>query len=167
MNLYTKRLDYFFGIAFFLMVSSSVLWPGFHIQYLIPFLILAIYKRSFFHCLWFALCCGFLLDLFSPNLRLGTYACCYTLAMVIVYKQKRHFFADTLSTMPIMVFLFSSLSSLFLIPFEGISFSWSLIITDLIIYPILDATYGFSIYVLPFWIFGKRQLKGEDYFMEQ
>ena len=90
--------------------------------------------------------------------------------MFFIYQQKRHFFADSLSTLPVMTFLFSSLSSFFLgillYNIELINiFSWRWIATDLLLMPLVDAAYAFCLFILPPLLIGKPRRKGKDYFL--
>lgn len=88
---------------------------------------------------------------------MGLHSINYILVASALYNQKKNFFADSLSTLPLMVFCFSVLSSLLQVPllyiFEHkISISKSWITTDLILMPALDAVYGFCVFIVPEYI---------------
>lgn len=171
MNLYTKRIDLCFFSALLLFLCMPVLLPSLRLFFLVPFLIILFYKRKLSTCLWSSLGCGLIVDLFSYS-RFGMIAFSYVCATWILYRFKRHFFADSLSTLPIMTFLFSSLSIfiqfLLLSTFEkDIQLSWQWWISDLIVFPLLDALYGFAVYIVPGWLFGKPIRKGRDYFLDE
>ena len=172
MNLHKKKLWIIFLICFFLTVWMPVVIPQLRLYFFAPYLIILLYKRPLVNCLWGALICGLVIDLFSAYHHLGLYALNYTLTIALLYRQRRHFFADSPTTLPIMVYLFSVISTAIQIPllfiFEHklkINSIW--IRYDLLLMPLLDAVYAFCFFVLPYWIFGKRRLRGEDYFTDQ
>lgn len=100
---------------------------------------------------------------------MGLYAVSFCLTTAVLYGQRRNFFADSLSTLPLMTYFFSSLSTLvqllLLYSFgQGVMISWDWFLTDLIYMPALDALYAFSFFILPAVIFGRPQRRGKDYF---
>lgn len=172
MNLYSKRLDVAFLLALLPTLFMPALFPGLRFFFFVPFLIILFYQKKLVVCLWASLLAGLLLDLLSSHSRLGIYAFAYVCTTLVLYRYKRHFFADSLSTLPLMTFFFSALTSfmqlLLIYTFEKkiqLGFEWW--ITDLIVYPIGDAVYGFCIYIVPGWVFGKPIRKGRDYFVER
>jgi len=107
----------------------------------------------------------------SSHSRLGLYAMNFTLTAWILYGQRRHFFADVASTLPLMTFFFSVISTIIqgvlLNTFEGsfqISREW--LFSDLVVMPLLDASYAFLVFILPYLLFGKPVRKGKDYFLQ-
>lgn len=172
MNLRNKNLWIVFFVSLTLVIWLPPLAPSIRLFFFAPYLIICLYKHPFIRCLWASLSCGILVDLFSSYQHLGLTGLNYILSISILYSQRRNFFSDRPSTLPIMVYLFSIISSLIQLPilliFEHrISISSSWIISDILLMPLLDALYAFSLYVAPFWIFGKPILKGEDYFTEK
>jgi rod shape-determining protein MreD len=172
MNLYKKNIKLLFLAALSLSLFMPVFFPAFRIHYFIPFIIVLFYRKPFIACLWGALACGVILDLLSPHGRIGLYAINYTVASAILYQQKRNFFADSLTTLPIMTFFFSVLSTLIQIilinVFEktmSVSLSW--FFKDLLFLPFVDTLFAFCVYILPFALFGKPVRKGKDYFMQK
>ena len=96
---------------------------------------------------------GFIIDLLSVQPPFGFYACNYTLATAIIYHQKRNFFADHLSTLPIMTFLFSCTATLLEVIFlyifgMKISLGLQWLFSDLFIMPVSDALYAFLGFIL-------------------
>lgn len=172
MNLHKKKLWFVFLISFFLTIWLPALLPQARLYFFAPYLIILLYKRPFIKCLWGALFCGLIVDLLSSYQHLGIHSLNYVLSILLIYKQRRHFFADSPTTLPIMVYLFSALSTAIQLPllyiFEHklpITVDW--VRTDLLFMPVLDAVIAFSLYILPFWLFGKRSRRGEDYFTEE
>ncbi len=168
-NLDYKRLDFTFVICLLFALGLPALFPLTRLTFFAPFLIIACYKASLKKCLWLALFCGIVVDLLSSYTRFGLYSVDYCLTVALLYPQRRNFFADSLSTLPMMNFFFASLSTLIMaILIYSIEnknvLSWGWIFTDLIIMPIFDAIYAFAIFILPTLFFGKRQRRGKDYF---
>lgn len=168
-NLDYKRLDLTFGICLLLALGLPVLFPLARLTFFAPFLIIACYKTSLKKCLWLALLCGIAIDLLSSYTRFGLYSVDYCLTMAFLYPQRRNFFADSLSTLPIMTFFFASFSTLIMgILIYSVEnknvLSWGWVFTDLIVMPAFDAIYAFTLFILPALFFGKRQRRGKDYF---
>lgn len=168
-NLDRKRLDFTFGICLLFALGLPVLFPLARLTFFAPFLIIACYKASLKKCLWMALLCGVIVDLLSSYTRFGLYSVDYCLTTALLYPQRRNFFADSLSTLPIMTFFFASLSTLIMAILiysidnkNVLSAGW--IFTDLIIMPAFDAIYAFMLFILPAIFFGQRQRRGKDYF---
>lgn len=128
--------------------------PAWKLSFFVPFLIITLYKRPFATCLGYAFFCGFLMDIVSDYHHLGIYTLNYCATCAILFPQKRHFFKDSATTIPLMTFLFvllSTLIQLFLIySFEkGIPLSWSWVGTDLILMPLFDSLYAYLLFTLP------------------
>lgn len=151
------------------ILCFPALFSSLRLLFFAPFLVILYYKKSYSFCLWAALLCGLLLDLLTSSMRIGLYAMSYCLTTGFLYGQRRNFFADSISTLPIMTFLFSISATLIQLIFvyvfeQNITFSKTWLLTDLVYMPAADALYGFSIFVLPFLLFGKQQRRGKDYF---
>lgn len=168
MNLEKKNIALTFLITLLLLLIGPRLFPNLPLAYVIPFLVIILYKKNFMISLWISCFVGLALDLISSANLFGLYACSYTLTTALLYKQRYHFFADSLSTLPLMTFFYSVLSTLILniimFGFEQNILSVSLLITDFLFLPFLDATYAFIVYVLPGYLLGKPIRRGSDYF---
>lgn len=168
-NLDSRRLDAVFIICLLLMVSVPAIMPQLRLSFCAPFLIITLYQKTLPTCLLLAFLCGFLLDLLSSNSRLGLYAFNFCVTLMILYPQRRNFFADSISTLPIMTFLFGIVSTmimaLLLYSIESRNvFSWPWVITDLICMPFLDGLYAFILFILPPLLIGKPRRQAKDYF---
>lgn len=167
-----KRLDLSFLFCLLLTVIFPAVFPWIRLSFFAPFLIIAFYKKNLASSLWMALTCGLILDLLSSQPRLGIHALTFCFSLAVLYPQKRNFFADSLSTLPIMTFLFAVISSLVMavllysIETKNV-LSWEWLIADLLIMPAADATYAFCCFILPALLFGKRIRRGKDYFLSQ
>jgi hypothetical protein len=148
------KLFYLFAYSSCLAMFLPLFFPFWHILYFAPFLVLCFYRCSLIRCLWWSFICGLVIDLFSAETRLGTYAMNHCLTTLCLYRYKFYFFEDRLSTLPAMTFGFSCLSMLiqFLIlyllhPFFSLSWKW--IVNDLLLLPLEVAFYAFLAFTLP------------------
>lgn len=153
MNLNKKNLSLAFFNCLFLTILMPVIAPSIRLMYFVPFLVILFYQKSFSYCLWYSFFCGLIIDLLSVQPPFGFYACNYTLATAIIYHQKRNFFADHLSTLPIMTVLFSCIATtlevIFLYIFgTHVSIGLQWVFTDLLIMPACDALFGFLWFIL-------------------
>ena len=171
MNLDHKQIWPALLITIFMLFCLPVVFPAWHLMVFAPFLVILFYKKPFFTCLLTALACGFVMDLLSSYSRLGLYAMTYFMTTWLIFKLRRHFFADRLTTLPIMTFFFSVLATVFhfsvVYALEGeLAITWKWMFTDLVYMPAVDALYAFVVFILPAFCFGKRQRRGKEYFME-
>lgn len=169
-SLDNKNLSKSFLLGIILTIAMPVIEPSIKLTFFSPFLIIACYQKPLKTCLWLAFWCGLFIDLLSDYSRIGLYASDYCLTLVLLYPQRRHFFSDSLSTLPIMAFIFSLLSAFIMaVVLYGVEmksvFSWPWTIHNLLIIPCLDAAYAFLFFILPPLLFGKKRRKGRDYFL--
>lgn len=152
------------------MLSMPAIMPHLRLVFFAPFLIIACYQKSLPKCLWLAFLCGMVLDLLSSYTRLGLYAFDFCLTVAVLYPQRRNFFADSVTTLPIMTFLFALISTLvmalLLYSVESRNvFSWPWLFTDLICMPAMDALYAFCFFILPVLVIGRPRRRTKDYFV--
>lgn len=151
-------LFYLFLYSFCLTMFLPLFLPFWHIPYFTPFLVFCFYRCTLVSCLWWSLICGFIIDLFSAETRLGTYAMNYCLTTFYIYHYKLRFFEDRFSTLPTLAFGFTCLSTLIQIaifyviskPF-ALSLAWG--VNDLLVIPLQVACYTILTFNLPFSIF--------------
>ena len=160
LSLDRKRLKLNFFFCLLCLFTIPVLFPKLRLVVCAPFLIIVIYNKQLTSSLWIAFGCGLLLDLLSSESRLGIHALAYCLAIALIFPLRRNFFADSVSTLPIMTFCFSFLSTfliaLLLYNIEAHNvFSWAWVMTDLIYGSLSDSTYAFCCFVLPSLLFRK------------
>ncbi len=132
-----------FAIGCFFALFNSALIPQVKLLVFSPCLAILYNRYSFQTSLMIACLCGFIIDLFSTDLRLGIHALNYCLVTAVLYKQRDHFFADK----PLAICLFTALISLvstviqwLLIPLCGKPFilTKELLATDLLLMPLVD-----------------------------
>jgi rod shape-determining protein MreD len=131
--------------------------------------VIASYQKKFLTTVWFAFGTGLLLDLLSAKTPLGFYALIYCIGVTLLGRLKRHFFADTPTTLPIMVWLFSLIVTTLQASFyplfgSGLSLGSGFFVWDILLYPLLDAVFAFTILIAPPLFMGKRSMRAEDFF---
>lgn len=158
MNLRSLPLTVTLGLASFLFMMALMWQPAYipPLHYFAPFFICVIYCASKNQALWLALACGIILDLFSHHTPFGFYAIANVVGIWIFYRIKQHFFADHLTTLPILTALYSALvtilevSLLFLLD-QRFHLTWSWMLFDLLLLSIADALYAGIGFTLPLW----------------
>lgn len=169
MNLSQRSLKplFFAGLAFTLF--SPLYIPYIKLLWFAPFLCVLFYQKPILDCFWMALGCGVIVDLTTSTHHFGLHALNYVAVSGLLYAQKRHFFGDSLSTLPIMTYLFSVSSTIlqmiFLNLFEDVnilSFGW--ILRDLALMPLADSAYAFVLFVIPWRLYGGKPRAGGEYF---
>jgi len=144
------------------------LLPWCRLTFFAPFLIMVYYEKALASSLWLAFLCGIIVDLQAAHLQLGLVTLSYCLTTWILYARKRFFFEDKITTIPLMTFFFSILSTLILAVlfrlFEGhIGLSWLWVITDLFIMPVVDGFYALAFFTLPSLIERRPKLANGDF----
>lgn len=144
-----------FSFALLCTLFGPIFFPGLHLLYFAPYLVICFYQYSRIEVLWRAFGCGILLDLLSSAPFFGFSSLKFCLVTLALFGQTRNFFEDKLSTLPLMTFLFSFLTtaiSVLLTLFFGNGFPLSIkwVATDLIIMSAADALYALLVFSLPF-----------------
>ena len=164
------RIVLAFIFSFVPALILPIMLPMWRLTFFAPFLIITYYKTTFYPSLWISLICGMIIDLLSSYPHLGLHGAAYCATTWCLYSQKRNFFEDRLSTLPLMTAFFSFLSTVFLfilvlIFAQPIPFSAGLVITDFVFMPACDALYAFVWFTLPA-VFMPRSPKRE-YFLNR
>jgi len=160
-----------FAIACFFALFNSALLPQIKLLVFSPFLAILYTRCSFQICLIVACLCGFTIDLFSTDLRLGIHALNYSLLTGALYQQRRHFFEDKPLAICLFTALISTVSTLIqwiLIALSGKPFTLSkeLLATDLIIMPVIDMVYAFTCFCCPLILYSHIKKVGWKVFYE-
>ncbi len=169
MSLNEKNILTSFLICLTLLLTLPVAFPSLKINFFIPFLIIVFYQKSLISSLWFAFGAGLILDLLSSHTHLGIFGADYLITTLLLYQRKRNFFSDSLSTLPIMTYLFAVTSTLvyliLIMLFENaaqLNFKW--FYTDLIVMPVLDAVYACVIFIVPLFFRSKRPRQAQNHY---
>jgi rod shape-determining protein MreD len=157
-----KIISLWFLYSLVLFLFLPVLFPSWRFFYFAPLIVFSYYKRPLIFCLWLSLFCGLIVDLFASHTRMGFYALDYCLTTWILHSQAKHFFEDSFSTLPLMTFLFSFVSTLIqaslLYAFgQGFSLSWAWITGDLFWMPLSDALFATFAFRIPLSLLPKSQ----------
>jgi len=160
----------FLSVTFLLTLYAPLFFPAYKLFFFAPLIVRLFYLRSWHETLWASCFLGLVIDLLSSHVRFGLHALNYTLTSAFLYSQRRNFFEDSYSTLPVLTCTYSFISTiiqiLLLTLFEnGVAFSWEFVKIDLLYLPILDGLYAFVCFSLPQMLFGKPKRKGKDYFL--
>lgn len=141
---------FFFFASFIATLAAPIFIPSFRLFFFAPCLVLMLYKKELVVYLWMAFLAGLILDLLTAGNRMGILALNYTLTAFFISQFKPYFFADRLSTLPILTFLFSASSACFQLLLEAIfsgeiAISIAYITWDMFLIPILDALFALVI----------------------
>jgi hypothetical protein len=154
-----------FILALSFALFGTVFFPFFRLWPFSPFLAIIYHRVNFIKALWISLVCGLILDVFSSQFRFGLFSLNTCLTTLFLYSQKRHFFEDK----PIALSLFSAFLSCFqslcLLVVSSLfdkqfSISLSILLSDLVIMPFLDAIYAFIWFTCPMKIYQYIQRYG-------
>ena len=144
-------------LGFTISLASFVLMPAFapslRLCFFAPFLVLAYYRASYFKALALSVLCGFLIDLYSSDTRMGLYTLTYFLTTVCLYGRKQTLFEDQPSTLPLMTLLFSVVSQGFDLLARAVvqtaaAPTAASLVTDFLLMPFADAVYGWILFSL-------------------
>lgn len=143
-----------FCLALAAVFFWTVFFPWFRLEPFAPFLAILYNKKSFPKALWIAFGCGLILDMLSSELRFGLHALNLTLATILLYHQKKHFFEDKATALAFFTALIAGTSTLIQIfllhAFDrGVTLSLRLIFTDVVLMSALDAFYAFLWFTCP------------------
>lgn len=154
------------------LIIFPVIFPDWHLTFFAPFIVLMFYKKSYVACLWISLFCGVIMDLLSAHTPIGIHAINYCMVSWILYGQKRNFFEDSLSTLPILTALFAACSIILqtaLMSFmdNPILISWQWFKEDLIKISLWDAFYAFVWFTVPSLFLPRTAKRRESIFLHK
>ncbi len=170
LSLDRKSLSLALVVSLFFALATPVIFPHWRLLFFAPFLVIFYYQKSYFMSLWASFFCGVFIDIFSGDTRIGLHGLGYCLTTFLLYGQRRHFFSDNLSTLPLMTLFFSVISTVIELVLMNViehpvGVSWQWVLTDLVYMPFFDALYSFIFFVFPFLFFSSRPKRGRDYFI--
>ena len=150
----TKILSLFFISTLSMLIFLT--FSNIKLVYFALFIIFLFYHLSFISILWIAMLLGFFQDLLSSSF-FGINACLYLISVMVLFKEKKYF-NDKPISLSIFTAIFSLIFSLFspilfFIFDKKINLSIKWIITDIIVYPILDGIYAFVFFAMPILFF--------------
>lgn len=159
-----RRIFCLFIYSLVLGLVLPAVFPFAKINFLIPFLVYLFYHTTQLQCIWWAALCGFIFDSLSSYSHFGIFSANYMLTAWILYKQKFRFFEDGLSTLPLMTFFFSVLSTCLQVFFldlfgQKIVLSSGWIMNDLLWLPFLDGIYAALTLTLPLLFLPKAPVR--------
>lgn len=172
MSLDQKNISLAFLATLLMTLFGPVILHNLSLIFFSPFLIILYYNKSYIRCLQASLGCGLILDLLSSQMHIGLQALSFFLTTSVLYNFRYNFFADSLSTLPIMTFLFSFITTIIQCILiytleKEVVISWGWVFTDLFMMPAYDGLFAFIWFILPFFVFGKKIRRGKDYFYKE
>lgn len=155
-------IPFCFALSFVLW--GTALFPQAKIWAFTPFLAITFHRTSLYRSLWTSLFCGLILDCFSSQFPFGWYACIHALGAFFLFRQKRHFFEDKPFALSFYSALLSSFFSLSLLLgafwHQEIPMTFSLLLSDLVLMPFLDALYAFLWFTCPLSLIAYLKKRG-------
>jgi len=142
-----KRLRIAIALSGIAILICPPLLPWLRLHFFMPLLVISFYCQRYHKSLVTATICGAVMDLLAAGGTLGLHALSYCVSAWLLYPQKRHFFEDKFSTLPLMTLILSVLNTLIhgvlLAVFDqAIPFTLPWIATDLLLLPLADTAYA-------------------------
>ena len=153
------------NVYFVLTLLVELLFPSIGEALWAPFLVDTFYRKNKINALIWALAAGILPELLSPHTPFGLFSLVYVMSTFLLYDKKQYFFIDHLTTLPLMTFFFSAISTLLLALLVQLPLSLSWAASDLIFRPFLIGIISFLLYTLPQWFFSPKRRAGKEYFL--
>lgn len=134
-----------------------------------PFLVVTFYQYNYPNSLWAACLCGVIQDLFSSHDLFAVHTLAYCAATALLYRQRRNFFPDRLTTLPLMVFFFCFTVLIIVTLLTKASlqpghFGKEFLSIDMILWPLQESAWSAVLFVAPLWLLGKRHRRASEYF---
>ncbi len=152
MNFYVLLIA--FSLSLLPTLLGPIFFPLIKLTYFAPFLIILMYKKKNAGLFAFTLVAGFIIDLLSAHTPFGFWIINYGMTLWVLLFFKPFFFEDKLLTLPLLTIFFSQISTfLYVVAMNffflkvQISFGW--ILTDLIVYPMLDGIFALLAFHIP------------------
>lgn len=154
-----------FVYAFLLTLGLNHYLHSLHLLPFIPFLCLTMTRHSLKKTLWISFFTGIILDSMQSQLAFGALTLALVLSSLILYRQKRVFFHDSIFALALLTFIYSILFLIFeailLSLFnQGLSFSIYSFLSDFLFMSLLDASLAFFTFSLPEKLLQKIKKKG-------
>lgn len=153
-----KQIYPAFVLSLIVVLFGSVFFSTIRIFAFAPFLALVLMRLNFLKSLWIAAIIGMIIDLLSVETRFGMYSVIYSLTVLLIYRQKKHFFADK----PLALALYTAVISItsgsielsFLYVFgTKMQVNLPLILCDVFALSLLDALYAFLCFTCPIQVY--------------
>lgn len=139
-------------IAFLAFFFFPLFFPSLHLLFFAPMIASICYKKTIVPLLWIALGFGCVVDLFASTTVFGTTALSFAATTLVIYRIRRYFFEESLTTLPALTAIFS-FSEMVISVLIAIVLKQKISFPPLLLYPLLDATYAFLLFVCPFEIY--------------
>ncbi|NGX37574.1 MAG: hypothetical protein K1000chlam2_00730 [Chlamydiae bacterium] len=142
-----------FLLALFALLFSTSIFPFLRLLVFTPFFAIAFQKKTFLQSLWIAALCGLLVDLMSSNTRFGLYSLSHVICAGATYRFRRHFFEESILSIPLYTGLISFTLSLIQTLLIYPSLFFSLFFTSCLLMPLADVAYAFFWFTCPLMVY--------------
>jgi rod shape-determining protein MreD len=155
-----KRIPLLF--PFFLALAAaayaSVFLSHIHLHTFAPFLALLYSRCSRVSSFWISALCGLLMDLLASEMRFGIYSLSFSIATLLLYHQKKHFYQEKPLALSLFTFQLSLVITGALFFFSialhpHFSFNAKSIIADFFLMSLADALYAFLWFSCPMMLY--------------
>ncbi|GEM_PF-2262946 len=149
-----RSLYLWFVYSTLLFLLGARFLHSFTLSYYVPFLVMVITRLDFQVTLKTVLFVGVWMDLVSSFHSLGVYPLILLATTCLLYRQRRFFFRDSLSTLPLLTGLFSLLFHLLLLFYTALfearpPMGRSSLFNELLVTSLFDMVYATLFFVLP------------------
>ena len=167
-----KRPTLALVVALWAFYVLNAFLPTFRLSAFIPLICVLFYEKNKNFSLWASFSIGCLLDLFSSNSTFALLPLCYCLTTWFLYQYKPFFFEDSWTTLPILSYLFSAISTLIyfvLLTIYGLgfTFSWTWFFIDILFMSCFDGLYAFLAFTLPLRFLPHRLSHGDSFILKR
>lgn len=167
-----KRLVIAFAITCMMLLICNVWLLHLHLVYFAPFIALTYYEKSKISALWYSVLCGFIMDCLSSQAHFGLFTLNYCLTTMLLYELKPLFFADRLTTIPVISSCFAATTTILqfiLIDIFGGAFNFTLqwLIIDVLLMSIVDGIYGLICFALPLTYIKSEKVVRSQYILNK
>jgi len=146
------------SVIFYSLFLSLILptrFPGIHLMTFAPLLTYVYARYSYAGSLWSSFLVGLYFDLMASKLPLGFYSLSYCIAATLIYRYRRFFLVEKWWIFPMYSAIFSFATTvvqiILLALFNAkVPIGFSMVLSDLLIMPIIDALFALIFFNIPF-----------------
>lgn len=147
-----------FFLALIASFGSTVFFPHTRLHTFAPFLALLYSRCSRLSSLWIGALCGLCFDALGSKTLFGLHALSFSVATLLLYRQKKHFYSDKPLSLSIYTFQISLIitSVLFLYSYFSdsmprIQMKW--ILSDFLVMSFFDSVYALAWFSIPMLLY--------------
>lgn len=149
-----------FFLALIASLGSTVFFPHTRLHTFAPFLALLYSRCSRLSSLWIGALCGLCLDALGSETLFGLHSLSFSIATLLLYRQKKHFYNDKPLALSLFTFQISLVITFVLFLFSCLSHSsprlhvkW--ILSDFLVMSFIDSIYALAWFSLPMLLYAR------------